>query len=82
VNVATATLTGTPGRVPEGTKITEREVSTLLGVSRVPAREQGPLQAVWGSKRATSGSLAPSSEHGRCRSNKAKPDSVVVYLIG
>lgn len=27
------------GRVPEGTKITEREVSTLLGVSRVPARE-------------------------------------------
>ena len=27
------------GRLPEGTKITEREVSTLLGVSRVPARE-------------------------------------------
>ena len=25
--------------MPEGTKITEREVSTLLGVSRVPARE-------------------------------------------
>jgi DNA-binding GntR family transcriptional regulator len=27
------------GRVPEGTKITEREVSTLLGVSRAPARD-------------------------------------------
>ena len=27
------------GQVPEGTKITEREVSALLGVSRVPARE-------------------------------------------
>lgn len=27
------------GRIPEGTKITEREVSALLGVSRVPARE-------------------------------------------
>ena len=27
------------GRIPEGTKISEREVSALLGVSRVPARE-------------------------------------------
>ena len=27
------------GRIPEGTKITEREVGALLGISRVPARE-------------------------------------------
>jgi len=27
------------GRVPEGTKITEREVSALLGISRAPARD-------------------------------------------
>ena len=27
------------GRIPEGTKITEREISTLLGISRAPARE-------------------------------------------
>jgi len=27
------------GRIPEGTKLTEREVSTLLGISRAPARD-------------------------------------------
>lgn len=27
------------GRIPEGTKITEREVSALLGISRAPARD-------------------------------------------
>ncbi|MBT3342824.1 MAG: GntR family transcriptional regulator [Gemmatimonadetes bacterium] len=36
-----ATLRGyiSDGRIPEGTKITEREVSALLGVSRAPARD-------------------------------------------
>ena len=27
------------GRIPEGTKLTEREVSRLLGISRMPAHE-------------------------------------------
>lgn len=27
------------GRIPEGTKLTEREVATLLGISRIPARD-------------------------------------------
>jgi len=27
------------GQIPEGTKLTEREVSTLLGISRAPARD-------------------------------------------
>ena len=27
------------GRIPKGTKLTEREVSRLLGISRVPACE-------------------------------------------
>ena len=27
------------GRIPEGTKLTEREVSRLLGISRAPARD-------------------------------------------
>ena len=27
------------GRIPEGTKLTEREVSRLLGISRMPARD-------------------------------------------
>jgi len=32
------------GRIPEGTKLTEREVSEMLGISRMPAREA--LQAL------------------------------------
>ena len=30
------------GRIPEGTKLTERDVSQMLGISRMPVHDVGP----------------------------------------